>query len=458
MAQSITRVDQIVETIRRQIENGSLIPGSKLPSIRIAAAEFDASKNTVIDAYERLVVMGLITSRAGSGFKVIERPKAVHGTPPKHVAEAVDVASLLRAQLEQSFRIRVGDGRPPASWTEESEVRKYLGVGGRSLRSSDEGYGSALGYPPLRDLLARELHKKEIAAKPEQILTTFGANHALDMIIRRFLMPSDTVLVDDPGYYPLFAKLKLAQTNIIGVKRTANGPDIEDFSQKVANFRPKIFFTQSLAHNPTGSSTNLPTAHAILNLASQHNLLIVEDEPFIDLPFVKGVSLAALDQLHNVICVRTFAKTLSASLRTGYIAAREDIIASLAEFKMLTSVNSSGHIERLLHNVISEGHYKRHLSRLSRRIEEATETILPNLANAGTTLFCEPTGGYYVYANLPPHVEDIEIAKRGAREGIFIAPGSVFSPDRRSNNNFIRVNVGWAHSKQFYQFLARVCS
>ncbi|WP_352499136.1 MULTISPECIES: hypothetical protein [unclassified Mesorhizobium] len=74
---------------------------------------------------------------------------------------------------------------------------------------------------------------------------------------------------------------------------------------------------------------------------------------------MRGVDLAPLDQLQNVICVRAFPKTLSANLRCGYIAARQDLIASLAELKMLTNVNSSGHIERLIHGLISEGHYRR---------------------------------------------------------------------------------------------------
>jgi DNA-binding transcriptional MocR family regulator len=451
-----SRVDDIVDQIRQKIESRILAPGSKLPSIRQAAIEFDAAKNTVIEAYDRLVLSGLVASRAGSGFTVIEKPRVIHGSAPKHVAEAVDIASLLSAQLEQSFKIRVGDGRPPASWTEESEVRRYLGQGGRSLRSSDDGYGSAYGYPGLRDVLARELQKKEIAARPEQILTTFGANHALDLIIRRFLVANDTVLVDDPGYYPLFAKLKLSQVNIVGVRRTPSGPDVEDFSQKVTAFQPKMFFTQSLAHNPTGGSTNLPTAHALLNIASINNMLIVEDEPFIDLPTVRGVGLAPLDQLKNVICVRTFAKTLSASLRTGFIAAREDLIASLAELKMLTTVNSSGHVERLLYSLISEGHYKRHLSRLSHRIEAATSEVIPSILATGAKLFCDPTGGYYVYVILPAGVQDIELAKAGVREGIFIAPGSVFSPDRQAIEVSIRVNIGWAQNAQFYKFLERV--
>jgi DNA-binding transcriptional MocR family regulator len=453
----MTRGESVAGEIRSRIETRALGPGAKLPSIRRAAEQFGVSKNTIIDAYDRLVSAGLVVSRPGSGFTVVERLPQRHGERAQHVAEAVDIASLLSAQLEESFSIRVGDGRPPASWMEESEVRRHLGHIGRQHQSSSDRYGSAMGLPALRERLAFDLMEREVRATPEQILTTFGANHALDLIIRCFLVAGDTVLVDDPGYYPLFAKLKLARVRMVGVKRTPSGPEPEDLASKVESERPKIFFTQSLAHNPTGGSTNLPTAHSILTIASRSNMLVVEDDPFVDLPTVRGVGLAPLDQLQNVICVRTFAKTLSASLRCGYIAARPDLIAALAELKMLTTVNSSGHIERLVHGVISEGHYRRHLKRLAQRVSQATEITVSLAQKYGLKLFSEPTGGYYVYLELPPHVDDIELAREGAREGIFIAPGSVFSPERQPNKAGIRVNIAWAQDPRFYDFLLRQC-
>ncbi|MGV0887785.1 hypothetical protein V6760_13050, partial [Acinetobacter venetianus] len=74
----------------------------------------------------RLVAAGLIAARKGSGFVVAQAVDANGAGRPRHVAEAIDIASLLGAQLEQSFAIRVGDGRPPPSWTEQSEIRRHL--------------------------------------------------------------------------------------------------------------------------------------------------------------------------------------------------------------------------------------------------------------------------------------------------------------------------------------------
>lgn len=455
-AETGTLTDKLTAQLVGEIVRGQLAVGSRLMSIRKAADRFGVSKNTVIQVYDRLVASGHARSRPGSGFEVCLPQEADRSARRKHVAEAVDIASLLSAQLEENFEIRVGDGRPPPSWTEESEIKRHLSFFGRTTSAGTDSYGSALGFPALRREIARRLEAQHLRVSENEVLLTFGANHALDLIIRAFLSPGDVVLVDEPGYYPLFAKLKLAQIRMVGVQRTSQGPDVNDFIAKAATERPRMFFTQSIGHNPTGSTTSLPVAHALLNAAAVHNVTVIEDDPFVDLaPSVPG-RLATLDQLNRVMSVGTFSKTLSASLRTGYIVANRQQIDALAELKMLTTVNSSGHIERLVHRLLVEGHYDRHLKRLNQRIDAAASRVGQRLRQCGYEIFAQSGGGYYLYLMLPDHLVDIDLARSGAAEGIFIAPGSVFCLSR--NNvlaSGIRVNVARADDDRFYDFLLK---
>lgn len=458
-ARGATLAESIVDRLREEIASGARPIGSRLLSIRKASLEFGVSKNTIVEAYDRLVAAGYVAPRKGSGFIVIHSGEQDDGARPRHVAEAVDIASLLGAQLEQNFRIRVGDGRPPPAWTEQSEIKRHLGAYGRTLLADADAYGSALGFLPLRQQIVRRLGAQQIQCSEDDVLMTFGANHALDLVIRGMLSAGDTVLVDDPGYYPLFAKLKLAQVRMVGVRRTPEGPDIEDFAIKLASERPKLFFTQSIGHNPTGGSITLPVAHSILSAASRANLVIVEDDPFADLPVQSASRLAMLDQLNNVISIGTFSKTLSASLRSGFIAARRDRTAALAELKMLTTVNSSGHIERLLHGLVANGHYERHLKRLWQRIETASFCLQDRLRKEGWKTYTNMIGGYYQYLILPEGVSDIDLAREGAKESIFIAPGSVFCVDKENPlARGTRINVSRANDPKFYDFLLRSVS
>jgi DNA-binding transcriptional MocR family regulator len=194
----------------------------------------------------------------------------------------------------------------------------------------------------------------------------------------------------------------------------------------------------------------------VLKTAAQYNLLIVEDDPFSDLPMTANIRLAALDQLNNVISIGPFSKTLSASLRSGFIAARSDRIATLAELKMLTTVNSSGHVERLLHRLLADGHYDRHLKRLGQRTEAASGKVQADLLRAGHQIYSETNAGYYLYLLLPEGADDMELAREGAKESIFIAPGSLFCVDKNSAlAKAIRINVSRADDPAFHEFLLR---
>jgi DNA-binding transcriptional MocR family regulator len=451
----VNKTERIVTVIAQQIESGSLRPGARLPPIRRAAEQNGVSKNTIVEAYDRLVAMGLIAARQGAGFSVVEQQ---HGPrpdtpPPQHLVEAVDSISLLRAQLDKAHSLRVGDGRPPASWMEGIMPRRLIDLGADGEGNDSSGYGSPHGYGGLRELIVARHQAQNIDLSPRQIVTTFGANHALDLIIRRYLSAGDTVLVDDPGYYPLFAKLKLMQVRFVGVRRTANGPDLDDLRQKAERERPAMFFTQSTAHNPTGSSMDLPTAHGVLQIAGSHGFMVVDDDPFVDLPGVQGVRLAALDQFRNVIFTGTFSKTLSASFRSGYIAGPEPIASELAELKMITAVNSARFSELLIAQMIQSGRFHKHMARIAKRLEGEAKDVRERLASLGLKSFTAEAAGYYSYLLLPKGHSDIELAQKASQQGIFLAPGSFFAVEPENYRPGIRINIARANDPRFFRFL-----
>ena len=381
----------------------------------------------MVEAYDRLVARGWVSARQGSGFVVARAagPSRVEEAP-SHIAEAMDSVSLLRAQLNQNHAVRVGDGRPPASWM--SACRSVCQAGFWTSRGRiPSGYGSPAGHLALRQLIAARHQLDGIPVDPGQVLTTFGANHALDLVIRRYLSPGDTVLVDEPGYYPLFAKLKLAQVKYVGVPRLDHGPDLQRFEEVLHQRRPAFYFTQSLGHNPTGGSYDLATAHGVLSLAERFNVMVVDDDPFIDLPQPRGIRLAALDRFARVIFIGTFSKTLSASFRTGYVIARPDIVDELNELKMLTTVNSSRFSEMIIAEMIRSRRYDRHLKRLAKRLKAAADALERDLAELNLKCRVPPGHGYYAWLDLPAGTSDTELAHDAAQEGYSSRPRPSFA-------------------------------
>lgn len=452
-ARRSTRVDGIMEAIAARIADGLLKAGERVASIRKAAVEHGVSKNTMAEAYDRLVALGRLEARPGSGYVVSGAARAAPSRSGPHVAEALDLVTLLREQLDQHYEVRPGDGRPPPAWMEgaafTSRLRRLDAPGGEA----EHGYGSSWGFLALRERLSVALAERSIRCPPEQILLTQGANHALDLITRCLLDPGDTVFVDDPGYYPLFGKLRLARVQVVGIRRLADGPDLDDLHAKLATARPRLFFTQSLAHNPTGGSLSLPTAYGVLQAAERHGFCVVEDDPFADVLPASSPRLAALDQLNRVLYVGTFSKTLSASLRVGFVAAHPAIAAALADVKLLTVVATSGHVERFVMRLIASGHYLRHLRRLRGRIETATATALRDLDGIGLHVPRPRDGGFYRWAELPPGIDERALCRRAAARSIFLAPGAVFSWTRASPVPAIRINVAHASHPRFLEFM-----
>ena len=452
-----SRTEGIAASLSGLIAAGAIEPGERLPSIRRAAERHGVSKNTMAEVYDRLVASGFLEARIGAGFFArAPAPPPVQRRAP-HVAEASDLVALLREQLDQHHEVRPGAGRPPPAGMEGSELGDHL-RSRRKIRgdAAEFGYGSSWGYGPLRARLAATLAERSIRCGPDQILLTHGANHAMDLVVRCFVEAGDTVFVDDPGYYPLFGKLRLAKARVVGIRRNMDGPDLDDLSDKLASHRPRLFFTQSLAHNPTGGSIALHVAHGLLTLASRHGFRLVEDDPFADVMPPLKPRLAALDQLQHVIYVGTFAKTLSASLRVGYVAADPTTAAALSDVKLLSSVATSDFSERLVHELMASGHYLRHLRRLRQRIRDATADALPRLAEWGLGIPHDAYGGYYVWASLPEGVDEQGLCDDAARDGIFLAPGRVFRPNPSvARSGALRLNVAHAAHPRFASFLAR---
>lgn len=449
-----TLVDTIVQRLLHQIDEGLLQSGARLRSIREAASDEGVSRNTMVEAYDRLVALGCVQARRGSGYFVSRARRLAVSETPAHVAEAVDVMSLLREQLERHYEVRVGDGRLPASWMEGSELGKHLhGARLASEHADQHEYGSPWGFCPLRARIALSLSERSIQVTTAQVLLTQGGNHGLDLIIRHLLTPGDVVLVDSPGYYPLFAKLKLAKAQMVGVRRRADGPDLDDLEAKAATTGAKVFFTQSLAHNPTGGSISVPSAHRVLQIAARRDLVVVEDDPFADLLPSSMLRLAALDQLDRVIYVGSFSKTLSASLRVGYVAAAPSIAQALCDLKMVTVVGSSAYVERLVHQLIVGGQYRRHLNRLNARLEKVSAEARRTLVELGLKIEPSSSSGFFLWAELPESLDERSLARKASADGIFLAPGYVFMPDPDTPVRALRINVAYAMNVRFVSFM-----
>ncbi len=302
----------------------------------------------------------------------------------------------------------------------------------------------------------RKFADERIEASPDQLLLTASGTQAIDLICRFLLQPGDTVLVDDPCYFNFRALLKVHGVNVVGVPYTPAGPDTAAFANAVATHRPRLYVTNSALHNPTGATMSPQTAHRLLNVAAAHDLVIVEDDIFADLEPDLSPRLAALDGLSRVIRIGSYSKTLSASMRCGYIAARADWIEALVDLQV--AINFGGPsplIVNLIAGALSDGSYLKHLEALRRRLSKTRREAGSRLAALGVQPAITPRGGFFLWTRLPEGRDAAEVARAALRENVVLAPGNVFSVTH-SSADFMRFNVAQMANPRVFDVLSRV--
>ncbi|SAI45699.1 GntR family transcriptional regulator [Bordetella ansorpii] len=453
-----TLVAQLADDLARRIDDQGLRPGTRLPSIRKMAEQSGVSRFTVVEAYDRLVARGLVQSRRGAGFFVRARsaPLAPTAKPPGalETPTRIDIAWLLRSMFRDSATSGMpgGAGLLPPDWLDPEMVAGAVRAVGRSVRSHLVSYGHPQGYGQLRQQIAFMLQEQGLPAHPDRnLLTTNGVTHGLDLVARHLVQPGDTVLVEDPAWFVIFGRLAAFGARVIGVPRGPGGPDIALLEQYAAEHKPKLFIVNSSVHNPTGHTMPAGAAYDILRVAERHDFMVVEDDTYGELHPGGATRLAELDRFRRVILVGGFSKMLAASLRVGYVAANEQLVQKLADLKMLAGLTSCELGERVVHRVLADGQYRRHIERVRARVDDARARCMKGLLKLGLTVPHEPPSGMFLWADCGRDSE--AVAREAADRGMLLAPGSLFSP-AQAPSTMLRFSVTMVDSAPMWRELA----
>jgi len=468
-----TLIDQIVRSVAARIDDRLLRGGARMPSIRAFAGSHGVSAFTVVAAYDKLVATGYLESRRGAGFFVRERPAmalnaadsasavaqaaTLRGEQSGFESKPIDVVWLVRNMFRQMpYQQMPGTGVLPSDWLDGPAIANALRAVSRQNPSLLLSYGVPQGFLPLRQQLQHKLAELEIAAAPEQIVTTAGVTQALDLVAREFTRPGDTIFVDDPAWFLMFGSFAALGAKVIGIPRLADGPDIARLAELAAVHKPKLYIINSVLHNPSSTSLSAAKAFQVLKLSEEHGFLIVEDDIYCDLHPGSGVQpatrLAALDQLQRVIYLGGFSKTMAANLRVGYIATSAERAERLADRKMLSTLTTSDIGERVVYKVLSEGSYRKHADRLRSRLDALRAKTLRQMEKVGLKVEGSAPAGMFVWADAGRDTN--VLTEHAMAGGLLLAPGSLFSPSQLPST-YMRLNLAALQGPEIWRFLQR---
>lgn len=451
------RIAQVMAHVRTQIHQRSLVAGARLPSVRAQAQLLKVSVSTVVEAYERLVAEGLILAKAGSGYyvqgSVAPLDLRQQGAPQDR---AIDPLWISRQALEGDAQmLRPGCGWLPPDWLFEDGMRRALRAVARADATSLGEYATPLGLPQLRLLLARRMAAMGLEATPEQIVLTESGTQAIDLIGRLFLQAGDTVLVDDPCYFNFHALLKAHRVKVVGVAYTEHGPDLNAFQAALLEHKPRLYITNSGIHNPTGATLSPVVAHRLLKIIDGSDLVVVEDDIFAEFELTAAARLSVFDGLERVIHIGSFSKTLSASVRVGYIAAKPEWSEALVDLKIATTFAGGRLAQELVWHALTDSAYRKHVEAMRVRLAQAMQTVVPKLQALGIEPWLLPTAGIFVWCRLPAGCDAAQVAQACLQQGLVLAPGNAFSLSQNAAD-CLRFNVAQCLDERVFTVLARV--
>lgn len=453
--EKLTQTMRVMDAVRGKITSRAIAEGEKLPSIRKFARVMNVSPSTVVEAYDRLAAEGAIYPQRGSGFYVANaiQPFDLSEIGPR-LDQEIDPLWVSRQSLDaDNHMLKPGCGWMPADWMPNDVIRKAIRKLARSDNALLSDYGSTRGAANLRRFLSRQFTDEGLLVEPDKILLTYSGTQAIDLICRFLLKPGDTVLVDDPCYFNFQALLRAHQVTVVSVPFTQIGPDIEAFESVLNQHKPRLYMTNSGIHNPTGATLSLQKAHKLLKIASAHDLIIVEDDIFSSFESEPSPRMALLDGLERVIRIGSFSKTLSASMRCGYIAARPDWMDAITDLQLATNFGGPSPVAtEIIYTTLCDGNYRKHMDGLRRRLSSERGRIADRLSSIGITPWTIPRGGIYLWCKLPDGANSAVLAQAALRQNIVLAPGDAFSVSQ-TMSEFMRFNVSQMDEPRLFDVL-----
>jgi DNA-binding transcriptional MocR family regulator len=452
-----TLTEQLAARFAERIRARLLAPGARLPSVRECARRHEVSPTTVVAAYDQLLAQGLVEARAQRGF-FVRAPLADAGAPrlaptPRSPVP-ISATTLIRGMFQPpGAQPMPGLGTLPADWLDAPLLASAMRKVSTQLGRSTLQYGEPAGEARLRRALAARLAEHGIAARADQIVTTVGATHALDVVTRTLLKPGDSVLVDEPGWSVEYARLAALGLRVLPVPRGPEGPDLAAMQRLVEAqpeaAKPRLYVTVSVLHNPTGASLSLQSAHKVLQLAAAHDFAIVEDDTYAHLAPTHLPRLAALDALERTIYVSGFSKILTPSWRVGFLAAPSRWVDRMIDTKLLTTLTTPSMTELALAHCLEQGLLRRHAERIQRLLDAARGRSVELARSHGCRFAAEPRG---LFGWVDTGVDTERLAQRMHDDGWLIAPGALFHATHRPTT-LMRINFATTQDARFWQAL-----
>jgi len=292
-------------------------------------------------------------------------------------------------------------------------------------------YSSTEGDPELRALLAQQLSLRGLDADASEMLVTTGSQQALGLVASVLLDPGDAVLVENPTYLAALQCFGFAGAKLVAVPCDEHGLDPERLPQLIAEHQPKFLYLIPTFQNPTGRTLPAQRRRRVAEIAAEHGLWLIEDDPYGELRY-DGESLAPIGShpaaRDRTVSISSLSKVLAPGLRIGFLRAPEALRRPLVIAKQTADLHTSTVDQLAARASLQAADLDEHIANLCGEYRRRRDTLLGGLEHAlpeGST-FNRPDGGMFVWARLPEGHDAAELLRTALRHGVAFVPGAPF--------------------------------
>ncbi|WP_341444408.1 PLP-dependent aminotransferase family protein [Petroclostridium xylanilyticum] len=306
-------------------------------------------------------------------------------------------------------------------------------------------YSVTEGYGPLKEIVKQRMDKAGIGKKEDDIAIMSGGQQGIDLTAKVFLNEGDGIICENPSFIGALNAFRAYNAKLFPVTLENDGMCIEQVENILkANNHVKLIYTIPTFQNPAGITMSLEKRQKLLEMASKHNIYIIEDNPYGDLRF-KGQdvpTIKSMDQDGRVIYVGSFSKILSPGLRLGWIVARSDILQKVIIVKQVNDVHTNIFAQVLATQYLLKYCIDEHIKKIRALYGKKCGFMLECMDKYFPD-YCEytrPEGGLFIWCTLPDRYDSVEIMKQSVQHKVAFVPGNTFMADMEKPCSSFRLN------------------
>jgi 2-aminoadipate transaminase len=294
-------------------------------------------------------------------------------------------------------------------------------------------YGEVRGYLPLRELIAERMAARGATVDPADVLITNGAQQGIEIAARVFVDPGDIVLTEAPTFMDALRVFRSHEAEPVGVPVDDEGLQVDALAEILDRLprRPKFLYTVPTYQNPMGVTMSAARRQALVALARERDVVIVEDDPYGDLSFdgPPPQTLKALDP--EVVYLGTFSKILAPGLRVGWVASSPRLREAFFNVKEGTDIHNERIMTRAVYHA-ARGFLDDHVAATRVIYRRRRDAMLDGLAREmpDAVRWTVPDGGFFLWVTLPEGYDTDAMLPAATDRGIIYLPSSWFYPDR----------------------------